>query len=71
MKTHPEGVDLFHADRRTDITKLVVAFRNFANAPKQLTELLGLQCRQYSDFNGYHWGGGRRHLLRLRGAGDE
>ena len=23
----------FHADRRTDMTKLIVAFRNFANAP--------------------------------------
>ena len=23
---------LFHADRRADITKLIVAFRNFANA---------------------------------------
>jgi hypothetical protein len=28
------GAELFHADRRTDMTKLVVAFRNFANAPK-------------------------------------
>ena len=25
---------LFHADGRTDITKLTVAFRNFANVPK-------------------------------------
>jgi hypothetical protein len=24
----------FHADRRTDMTNLIVAFRNFANAPK-------------------------------------
>jgi hypothetical protein len=38
MKTHPEGADLFHADRRTDMTKLVVAFRNFANAPKKMTD---------------------------------
>jgi len=28
------GAELFHADGRTDITKLRVAFRNFANAPK-------------------------------------
>ena len=28
------GVELFHADRRTNMTKLRVAFRNFANAPK-------------------------------------
>jgi len=28
------GVGLLHADRRTDITKLTVAFHNFASAPK-------------------------------------
>jgi hypothetical protein len=38
MRTHPEGADLFHADIRTDIIKLVVAYRNFANAPKQMTD---------------------------------
>jgi len=26
--------ELFHADRRTDMTKLTVALRNFAKAPK-------------------------------------
>jgi len=25
--------ELFHVDRRTDMTKVTVAFRNFANAP--------------------------------------
>ena len=30
---NPVGADLFYADRRTDMTKLIVAFRNFANAP--------------------------------------
>jgi len=34
MKIRPVGDDLLRADRRTDITKLTVAFRNFANAPK-------------------------------------
>jgi len=43
MKIRPEGGELFHKDGRTDgrqterraeITKLSVAFRNFANAPK-------------------------------------
>ena len=29
------GAELFHADRRTGMTKLIVAFRNFANAPKK------------------------------------
>ena len=32
------GAELFHADRRTEtgMTKLIVAFRNFSNAPKGL-----------------------------------
>ena len=34
MKIRPVGAELFHADRRTGMTKLTVAFRNFANAPK-------------------------------------
>jgi len=34
MKIRPVGAELFHADRRTDMTKLIIAFRNFANAPK-------------------------------------
>ena len=33
MKIRPLGAELFHADRRTDMTKLIVAFRNYANAP--------------------------------------
>ena len=28
------GGELFHVDRQADITKLIAAFRNFANAPK-------------------------------------
>ena len=35
MKIRPVGAELFHADGRTDMTKLIVAFRNFANAPKK------------------------------------
>jgi hypothetical protein len=38
MKIRPVGAELFHADGRTDgrtdMTKLIVAFRSFANAPK-------------------------------------
>jgi hypothetical protein len=34
MKIRPMGGESFHSDRRTDMTKLRVAFRNFANAPK-------------------------------------
>ena len=41
MKIRPVGAELFNAertdgqtDRQTDITNLIVAFRNIANAPK-------------------------------------
>jgi hypothetical protein len=35
MKIRPVGAELFHADGRTDMTKLIVPFRNFVNAPKK------------------------------------
>jgi hypothetical protein len=35
------GVELFHADGQTDMMNLIVAFRNFANAPKN-----GQKCRK-------------------------
>ena len=34
MKIRPVGAELLHVDGKTDTTKLTVAFRNFANAPK-------------------------------------
>ena len=34
MKSLPVGAELFHADGRTDTTKLIVALRNYANEPK-------------------------------------
>jgi hypothetical protein len=46
IKILPVGTELFHAegrsDRQTDMTKLIVAFRNFANAPTtiELLEIL-------------------------------
>jgi len=41
MKIRPVGVKLFHADRQKeiDMTTLVIAFRNFANAPKKLKNI--------------------------------
>jgi len=33
MEIRPVGAELFHAERRTDTTKLIVSFRNFANVP--------------------------------------
>ena len=34
MKIRPMGAELFHVDGQTDMTELVVAFLNIANAPK-------------------------------------
>jgi len=34
MNIRPVGAELFYADGWTDMTKLLVAFRKFANAPK-------------------------------------
>jgi hypothetical protein len=31
----PVGVEVFHADRRTDMTKVTVAVRNFAKAANE------------------------------------
>ena len=36
MKIRPMGAELFHADRQTDMTKIIVCFRSFADAPKTL-----------------------------------
>jgi hypothetical protein len=49
MKIHPVGAELFHRDRRTDKTKLVGAFRNFANAPKN--GIFNPQAMCYKVFN--------------------
>ena len=40
MKIRPVATVLFHLDRRTDMTKLIVAFRNFAKAPKYVLSFL-------------------------------
>ena len=34
MKIRPVGAEFFHSDGLTEMTKLIVAFRNFANALK-------------------------------------
>jgi len=33
MKIRPVGTEFFYVDRRTDMTKLIVGFRNFAKMP--------------------------------------
>jgi hypothetical protein len=39
MKMRPVAVELRHTDGQTDRTKLIVAFRNFANEPKKHPKL--------------------------------
>jgi hypothetical protein len=34
------GAELFHANWRTDMTKLIVAFRNFTKAPEMFDSLV-------------------------------
>jgi len=34
MKIRPVGAEMLDADWRTDMTKLIIAFRNFANFPE-------------------------------------
>ena len=34
IKHHEVGAEVFHADGQTEMTKLIVTFSNFANAPK-------------------------------------
>ena len=45
MKIIPVGAELIHADRlterKTDVTKLIVAFRNFADEAKNLISAVG------------------------------
>ena len=42
MKIRPVGPDLYHADGRTDShNEVILAFRNFANAPKTVKLSLG------------------------------
>jgi hypothetical protein len=44
MKIRPVGAELFHTDGRTDMTKLMVVFRNFANVPKKVKFTLCLKA---------------------------
>ena len=36
MNIRPVAAELFHADLRTDMTKLIVTLRNFTNSPKNI-----------------------------------
>jgi hypothetical protein len=42
MKICPVWAEVFHADGQTDMAKLIVAFRNFANAPKMILRIVSV-----------------------------
>jgi len=42
MKIRPVGTEMFHADGQTDMTELIITFRNFANAPKEQRQTCAL-----------------------------
>ena len=45
MKIFPMGAELFHAHGQTDVTKLIVTFRSFANAAGTVTFTLARNIR--------------------------
>ena len=47
MKIRPLGTKFFHADTRTDMTNLKVAFRNYATAPNKNESLLPIPVWEY------------------------
>ena len=60
MKILSMAAELFHVDRRTDMTKLLVAFRNFANAPTTY------DCYSYITFNSQEHSNHNKENLTLR-----
>jgi hypothetical protein len=70
-KSIPLGAKFFHADGRTDMAKLTIAFRNFANAPnnRPSTGLVIANMRSEAEsMRGWRvWGGGvgGGEMLRL------
>ena len=46
MKICPAGTELFHVDRQTDMTKLIVVFHNVAITPTNLTSYMGCKWSQ-------------------------
>ena len=49
MKIHLVGAEVFHADGQTGMTKVRVAFCNFANAPNQTATSITQQANAVVD----------------------
>jgi hypothetical protein len=47
MKIFPVGAELFHADRRTDMTKRIVAFLKFTKAPVKEDCRIGIRVKSH------------------------
>ena len=47
IQIHPEGAELFYRDEQTDMTKLLVAFRNFANTLNNDVIYSPHECTRY------------------------
>ena len=60
MKIRPEETELYHAGRRADMTKLIVACRNSAKLPKNAVEE---KEHNMQDFNNTGW---RNLILSMR-----
>jgi len=52
MKICPVEAELFHVDERTEVTKLIVAFCNFATARKKYSYCKSRVLDKYSSFAG-------------------
>jgi hypothetical protein len=59
MKICPVGAGLLRADGQTDMTKLMVAFRNFANAPKTAIDKIASSWGKVTEK--YEWREGSRN----------
>jgi hypothetical protein len=47
MKIHLVGAEMFHEDAQTEMTKIIVALRNSAEAPKKDRTQLNLAAEVY------------------------
>ena len=51
MKIRPEGAELFHADRRTDMTNQIAAFRNFFERAVKIVSILAVYAHCFAEIH--------------------
>jgi hypothetical protein len=51
IKIRPVGVELFHAHGQTDMTKLIVDFRSYANASNKLVDSENIWIQFHKTWN--------------------